>query len=131
MVLVNDPRPPEYRYWQQLLHHLDGKTDVFFSGKMIYPRQFEIHLPADHRRACNLACPHCAGKLFDKTLGHWEITALELLDKLQGKIPYHIYGGAYTEPLMNPYFMTLKQTKKKLHSKKLLKTISLINCLEN
>ena len=39
--------------------------------------------------------------------------ALELLNKLQGEIPYHIYGGNYTEPLLNPYFMTfLHMTKR-------------------
>ena len=39
--------------------------------------------------------------------------ALELLNKLEGKIPYHIYGGNYTEPLINPYYMTfLHMTKR-------------------
>jgi len=49
---------------------------------------------------------NCAGEKFIKALGDWEITGLHLLDNIAGRIPQHIYGGAYTEPLMNPYFMT-------------------------
>ena len=109
---MKDSRPKQYRYWDQLMEHLDSE-DVFFDGKLVYPRQFEIHLPADKKRSCNLSCPHCAGKFFNKDLGNWEMEGLELLEKLKGKIPFHIYGGAYTEPLMNPYYMVyLHMTKK-------------------
>jgi len=112
-MMKKDPRPKQYKYYEQLMEHLDGDISMFFNGELVYPRQFEIHLPADHRKACNLNCPHCAGKFFDKALGNWEREGLELLDKLEGAIPYHIYGGAYTEPLMNPYYMTfLRMTKK-------------------
>lgn len=108
-----DKRPPEYRYWDQLMAHFNGNKMPFFNGDLILPRQFEIHLPGNHKQPCNLNCPHCAGKYFRKDLGTWEMEALELLDKIKGKIPYHIYGGAYTEPLLNPYFMTfLHMTKK-------------------
>lgn len=111
--MKQDTRPEQYRYYDQLMKHLNGDESIFFNGKLIYPRQFEIHLPADHKKPCNLNCPHCAGKFFDKSLGTWEMEGLELLDRLEGIIPYHIYGGAYTEPLMNPYFMTfLHMTKK-------------------
>lgn len=113
MSYKKDPRPPEYHYWKQLMEHLKGDTDVFFNGELIYPRQFEIHLPGNHRVPCDLRCLHCAGKYFQKDLGTWEMEALELLNKLQGKIPYHIYGGAYTEPLINPYFMTFLHTTKR------------------
>jgi len=100
-------------YWSQLLDHLGGDTEKLFNGEFVWPRQFEIHLPGSHKKPCDLACAHCAGKLFDKSLGTWEMEALELLDKLEGAIPYHIYGGAYTEPLLNPYFMAfLAMTKK-------------------
>ena len=110
---MRDTRPPEYRYWKQLLSHIEGDTSIFFNGKLVYPRQFEIHLPCNHLRPCDLNCPHCAGKYFDKGLGTWEMEGLELLNRLEGKIPYHIYGGAYTEPINNPYFMTfLHMTKK-------------------
>ena len=106
-----DTRPPEYRYWKQLTDHVDPER--IFDGTLIYPRQFEIHLPSNHLRPCDLHCPHCAGKYFQKDLGTWEMDGLELLRKLEGKIPYHIYGGAYTEPLLNPYFMSfLSMTKR-------------------
>ena len=86
---------------------------TFFNTNFVYPRQLEIHLPGDHRRACDLACSHCAGRYFIKGLGRWELDALELLNKLEGKVPYHIYGGAYTEPMLNPYFLTFLATTKK------------------
>ena len=111
--MKRDPRPPEYLYWNQLMQHLKGDTGAFFNGELTYPRQFEIHLPGNHLLPCDLHCPHCAGKYFEKDLGTWEMEGLELLNKLQGKIPYHIYGGAYTEPLTNPYFMTFLHTTKR------------------
>ena len=77
-----------------------------FRGKLIYPRQLEIHLPSDHKKPCNFHCFYCAGKKFQKDLGTFEVEGLELLWRLQGRIPYIIYGGSYTEPLLNPYFMT-------------------------
>ena len=112
-MINQDTRPPEYCYWDLLMEHLNHNTEVFFNDEIIYPRQFEIHLPSNHLSSCALNCPHCAGKYFIKDLGTWEMEGLELLNKLQGKIPYHIYGGAYTEPLMNPYFMTYLHTTKK------------------
>ena len=93
--------------------HLGSDTEVFFNGELVYPRQFEIHLPGNHLRPCDLNCPHCAGRFFQKDLGTWEMDGLEVLNKLEGKIPYHIYGGAYSEPLINPYFMSfLSMTKR-------------------
>ena len=111
--MKKDPRPDVYRYWRQLMTHLGGDTDVFYNRELIWPRQFEIHLPADHKRPCDLGCPHCAGRKFDRSLGTWEREGLELLDRLEGAIPFHIYGGAYTEPLNNPYYLAfLNMTKK-------------------
>jgi len=111
-----DTRPDPYLYWKQLLNHLKTQNkdnSVFFDGSMVYPRQFEIHLPGNTYSPCNLHCSHCAGKLFDKSLGKWELDGLILLENLKGKIPYHIYGGAYTEPLLNPFLMAyLTMTKK-------------------
>lgn len=108
-----DTRPSFYRYYDQLMDHLGGDESVFFNGELIYPRQFEIHLPGNHITHCNCDCKHCQGGRFKKDLGRWELDALELLNKLEGKIPYHIYGGAYTEPLLNPYFMTFLATTKR------------------
>jgi len=111
--MVEDPRPKQYRYYEQLVEHVDGDKSVFFSDELVYPRQFEIHLPSDHKRPCDLSCPHCAGKLFVRDLGTWELDALKLLNELKGSIPFHIYGGAYTEPLLNPYYLTFLATTKK------------------
>ncbi len=122
-VITEDPRPPEYCYWDLLMDHLGVErdilygnyeaTNIFFSDELVYPRQLELHLPGDHRSPCALNCPHCAGRYFKQDLGTWEMTALDLLNNLKGAIPYHIYGGAYTEPLMNPYFMALMHVTKK------------------
>jgi len=110
---MDDPRPYVYKYWEQLMDYLEHDASVFFSKDVLYPRQFEIHLPSNHKVACNLNCGHCAGKYFIKDLGNWELTLLELLNNIKGKIPFHIYGGAYTEPLLNPYYMTFLATTKK------------------
>jgi len=104
-----DSRPPPYHYWKQLLAHLsnqgfDPPEDAILTRAFAWPRQWEIHLPNDHKKPCQLHCPHCAGKLFDHGLGRWESKALALQEKLEGAIPFHVYGGAYTEPLGNPYF---------------------------
>jgi MoaA/NifB/PqqE/SkfB family radical SAM enzyme len=113
MSVKKDMRPPEYHYWNQLMEHLNGDIRAFFNGELVYPRQFEIHLPGNHLVPCDMHCTHCAGKKFQKDLGNWEMDGLELLNNLRGKIPYHIYGGAYTEPLLNPYFMSsLHMTKR-------------------
>src|SRR5210317_402953 len=100
-----DPRIKEYLYWNQLMDHLDNDPSVFFNGNLVYPKQFEIHLPANHIKPCMLNCEYCAGQHFKKPLGAWENGALSLLDGIAGRIPQHIYGGSYTEPLMNPYVM--------------------------
>ncbi|RLF04557.1 MAG: hypothetical protein DRJ64_06760 [Thermoprotei archaeon] len=108
-----DMRPKQYLYWEQLMEHLHGDTSVFFSENFVYPRQLEIHLPGNHNKACLLGCSHCAGRYFQKDLGTWELDGLEILNKLKGKVPYHIYGGAYTEPILNPYFLTYLATTKR------------------
>ena len=110
---MDDSRPDMYKYYDQLMIHLNNNESVFFNNKLVYPRQLEIHLPANHIRSCNLNCPYCAGRYFTKKLGNWELDALELLNNLRGSIPYHIYGGAYTEPLLNPYYLTFLATTKK------------------
>jgi len=99
-----DIRPEQYQYYRQLVKHVGGE-ERFFDGSLIYPRQLEIHLPGDHRKPCIMQCIHCQGGLFDRALGRWEATALSLLQKLERRVPYHIYGGAYTEPVINPYLM--------------------------
>lgn len=110
---IMDSRPNEYMYYTQLLKVMDDDPSRFFNGNLFYPRQFEIHLPGGFDIACNCHCGHCNGKLFQRAIEHWEPTGLSLLNKLAGKIPYHIYGGVYTEPTLNPYFMQyLEMTKR-------------------
>lgn len=109
--MTEDIRPESYRYYNNLVDHVGGE-DVFFNGDLVYPRQLEIHLPGDHRKACDLKCAHCQGHLFKKDLDHWEPTVLSLLHKLEGKVPFHVYGGAYTEPTINPYLMSYLATTK-------------------
>lgn len=108
-------RPSVYRYWDQLLEHIGhiGDPSVIFDGSLVYPRQLEIHLPSNKKEPCNFDCFYCAGYRFRKDLGDFEMEALELLRKLDGRIPYVIYGGSYTEPITNPYFLTfLHETKR-------------------
>lgn len=109
---MKDNRPSVYRYWNQLLDHI-GTPERIFDGKMTWPRQLELHLPGNHKTPCNLHCPYCAGHRFIKDLGTFEIDALELLRQLNGRIPYIIYGGSYTEPILNPYFMAFMAMTKK------------------
>jgi MoaA/NifB/PqqE/SkfB family radical SAM enzyme len=105
-------RPPGYQYFNILKKHLGHDLTKIFNGKLIYPRQIEIHLPADHRQPCNFNCYYCQGRLLKKPLDHWEIEALKLMNKLKNKIPFYIFGGAYSEPTMNPYMMTFLATAK-------------------
>ena len=101
-----DTRPEQYRYWLQLMKHLKNDKEIFFKKDFIWPRQLEIHLPGNHIIPCNNHCSHCAGKYFQKDLGHWELDFIEVLDKLKGAIPFIIMGGSYAEPLLNPYYLT-------------------------
>lgn len=100
--MVEDKRPDKYRYYEQLKDHVGGE-EVFFDGRLVYPRQLEIHLPADHKAPCVMHCLHCQGGRFEQGMGNWEQAGLSLLHKLKGRVPFHVYGGAYTEPVTNPY----------------------------
>jgi hypothetical protein len=111
-----DKRPDEYLYWKQLMEHLDKKPEKIFSDEMVYPKQLELHFPNDKKEACDLFCQHCAGKKFDKSLGNFELNAIKIIEKLNGKIPQVIMGGAYTEPFGNPYTMAAVNMIKKTGS---------------
>lgn len=106
-------RPSGYQYFNILKDHLDNDLTKIFNGKLVYPRQIEIHLPGDHKRPCNFNCFYCQGRLLERPVVPFEREALELVDKLRGQVPYFIYGGAYSEPTLNPYMMAfLNMTKK-------------------
>ena len=100
--MKKDIRPQNYRYFDNLVDYIGGEEKLF-NGELIYPRQLELHLPGNHNSSCPMKCLHCQGMLFEHGLGTWENTALSLLHNLKGAVPYHIYGGAYTEPVINPY----------------------------
>ena len=115
-IMNKDTRPSSYKYFKMMTDHLGGNCDKIFNGELVYPRQLEIHLPADHKKSCNFNCCHCQGKLLKQPVVPFELEALELLNKIKGEIPYFIYGGAYSEPMLNPYMMTFLNTNKKFGS---------------
>ena len=114
--MIKDKRIKEYKYLTQLKEYLLKAEKKYLSNDkkfFVYPKQLEIHLPSDRQKNCNLACSHCFGTKYKKELGKWETEGLNLLHNLKGAIPYHIYGGAYTEPTMSPFlFSFLSATKK-------------------
>lgn len=106
-------RPAGYQYFKIVSDHLGGDLSKIFNGELVYPRQVEIHLPGDHKRNCNFDCYYCQGRALIQPLALVEEDALSIVDQLKGKVPYFIYGGAYTEPLLNSYLLDfLKMTKK-------------------
>jgi len=137
---VEDMRPEGYQYLEIIKDHVDKYSpkkesnfyDKVFDGSLIYPRQLEIHLPGSGKNRCNFDCDYCQGNELDMSLGPWETKVLTLLEKLKGKIPYHVYGGAYTEPLMNKYFMDyIRMTKKYKNNFGIHSNGSLLFDLEN
>ena len=111
-----EQRPPGYNYTQVLLEHL-GSWNKVFNGELVYPRQLEIHLPGNHRIPCNFSCYYCQGRLVEQSLGMNEEVAYRLVERLEGRIPFHIYGGAYTEPLLNPRLLDFLKATKRQRSK--------------
>jgi len=106
-------RPAGYQYFNVVTDHLNNDLTKIFNGELVYPRQLEIHLPGNRKRACNFNCYYCQGRILEQPLAPFEEDALAIVEKLKGRVPYFIYGGAYTEPLLNPYFPDfLKLTKK-------------------
>jgi len=107
-------RPAGYLYWERLKQHLGGDIGKIFDGNLVYPRQLEIHLPGDGKKmVCNFNCWWCQGSELVQPIGHWEKEGLELLHNLKGAIPLHVYGGAYSEPMLNDYMLEYLKTTKK------------------
>ena len=110
---VEGARPSGYQYFKILSDYLGDDLSEIFNGRLVYPRQLEIHLPGDHRRTCNFDCYYCQGRQLERPLDAYEETALKIVEELKGRIPFLIYGGNYTEPFLNPYLLDfLKATKK-------------------
>lgn len=109
-----DKRLDGYNYLKILKDFLGGDFKKIFSGELVYPRQLEIHLPGDHKVPCDFECYYCQGGLLQRPLGMDEQKVLKLLDEINGgKCEYYIYGGAYTEPLINPYLIDFIRLSKK------------------
>lgn len=107
------PRPAAYDYLGQLTAHLGGSLDRVFDGTLVWPKQLEIHLPGDGKRRCNFNCSWCQGNLLERPLADWEDKALRLIDGIAGAVPLHVFGGAYTEPMLSQRFADfLRLTKK-------------------
>lgn len=112
----NSVRPEGYQYLNIIKNHLGNDLSRIFNGELIYPRQMEVHLPGDGKRPCNFNCFYCQGRALQRPVGHWEKKGLVILEDLKGAIPYYIYGGAYTEPLMNRYLIEYLKMTKKYHN---------------
>ena len=96
-------RPANYRYLDIITDHLENDSRRVFDGEVTFPRQLEVDLPSDRKEACNFHCSYCQGKQVAQLLSNWEPDGLKVVEQLQGRIPFYIFGGVYTEPLMNEY----------------------------
>ena len=106
-------RPDAYNYYGQLVEHLGGDLGRIFDGTAVWPKQLELHLPGDCRHRCNFNCSWCQGRDLVRPLADWEGKALRLIDELAGVVPLHIFGGAYTEPLLSPHLLPFLRTTKR------------------
>ncbi len=105
-------RLDNYNYMKILTDWVD-KKDIF-NKKFVWPRQMEIHLPSNKEIACDFHCYYCQGSSLDMALGLDEKKALKLMEEIgPNTFEYYVYGGAYTEPLLNKYFMDFIRLTKK------------------
>ena len=106
------PRLDNYNY-MKILTDWVGEENIF-KKKFVWPRQMEIHLPSNKKIACDFHCYYCQGSALDMNLGLDEKKALKLMEEIgPNAFEYYIYGGNYTEPLLNPYFMDFMRLTKK------------------
>ena len=105
-------RLDNYNYMKILTNWVD-KDDIF-TKKFTWPRQLEIHLPSNKKIACDFHCYYCQGSSLNMSLGLNEKKTLKLMEEVgPNTFEYYIYGGNYTEPLLNPYFMDFIRLTKK------------------
>lgn len=108
-------RLDSYNYMKNLTDWVDEKD--IFKKEFVWPRQMEIHLPSNKEIACDFHCFYCQGSKLDMGLGMDEKKALKLMEEIgPDTFEYYVYGGAYTEPLLNPYFMDFMRLTKKLNA---------------
>ena len=108
-------RIDSYNY-MKILTDWVSKDDIF-KKKFVWPRQMEVHLPANKDIACDFHCYYCQGSNLDMSLGMDEKKVLKLMEEIgPNTFEYYVYGGAYTEPLLNPYFMDFMRLTKKLNA---------------
>jgi wyosine [tRNA(Phe)-imidazoG37] synthetase (radical SAM superfamily) len=111
--MSDEDRLEGYNYMKILTDWTGGKEKLF-NKDFVWPRQLEVHLPSNKEIACDFHCYYCQGSSLDMSLGMDEKKVLKLLEEIgPNKFEYIVYGGAYTEPLLNKYFMDfIKLTKK-------------------
>ena len=110
--MSKENRLDNYNYMKILTDWVD-KKDIF-NKDFVWPRQMEIHLPSNKEIACDFDCFYCQGSKLDMSLGMDEKKALKLVEEIgPDTFEYYVYGGAYTEPLLNPYFMDFIRLTKK------------------
>ncbi len=114
---ANNYRPPGYDYLGILKERLDGDMSRIFNGEMVYPRQLEFHLAANGKEPCNFRCGHCQGSMGDQSLNLDTRKVLKLIESINGRTEYVIFGGQYTEPTMDPLLLDCLLTVKKVGSR--------------
>lgn len=111
---TDSDRPTNYYYFEILRDYLGGNLDKVFTGEFVWPRQIDLHLPGDGKRGCNFHCLHCQGRYYDQTLStEWVPKAFRLVEKLEGRMPFVVVGGQYTEPLLSPDLMPAMRLAKR------------------
>jgi len=101
----NDYRPPGYDYLGILKERMDGDMSRIFNGEMVYPRQLEFHLASNGKEPCNFHCGHCQGSMGEQSLDLDTRKVLQLIESVNGRTEYVIFGGQYTEPTMDPLLL--------------------------
>ena len=124
-------KPENFQYFETLKEHLQDNPQRIIGKKIVLPREIQIDLPGNHKQACNLKCNFCFGARLEKKLDFFEPKLLKLVGELDGKVPYFLISGLYTEPLLNPYLLSLLKRIKQTGANFGLKTNgSLLKSLE-
>jgi MoaA/NifB/PqqE/SkfB family radical SAM enzyme len=112
----DDFRPPGYDYLGILKSRMNQDMSRIFNGEMVYPRQLEFHLASNGKEPCNFHCGHCQGSMGDQSLDLDTRAVLKLIEMVDGRTEYVIFGGQYTEPTMDPLLLDCLLLVKKVGS---------------